>query len=200
MIFNKSEFKKLLKKAYKGAGLLVAKADTRYILEGNWWVITMEEQVFNNNGRAAVVELAGSLPERGECWRSTSAGNQMEILPTEYIEIDKSIRDKMEEMEPYEKTIVTFEYGAETVRIYQRKHELVCFDEQINQLLDNTATEAGEDVHIRGPYLVQEGTDGRYYWYTENCSFAADSSLIDKMGYEHWLQMLADMIIPRSEW
>lgn len=65
MIFNKSVFKKLLKEAYKSSGLLVANKNGRIVLSGSWWVMTMAEEVFTKEGKAALVELTGQLPEVG---------------------------------------------------------------------------------------------------------------------------------------
>ena len=62
MIFNKSVFKKFLKEAYKGHGLLVGNNDGQIILEGSWWIMTMDKDVFNKDGRAALVQLTGEAP------------------------------------------------------------------------------------------------------------------------------------------
>ncbi len=67
MIWRLQNFKKMLKEAYKGAGLIVAKRGTEYVLAKEWsWAMTFNEFIFEKEYKAAVIELAGDLPEAGE--------------------------------------------------------------------------------------------------------------------------------------
>lgn len=134
MIFNKSVFKKLLKEAYKSSGLLVANKNGRIVLSGSWWVMTMAQEVFTKEGKAALVELTGQLPEAGECFRCTSAGNQIEI-PPDYIDIDEAACNEV-----FKKTIMTMDGPLGGIlRIYQRGNDIVCMNEIVEQLLDSSA-------------------------------------------------------------
>lgn len=168
MIFNKSVFKKLLKEAYKSSGLLVANKNGRIVLSGSWWVMTMAEEVFTKEGKAALVELTGQLPEAGECFRCTSGGNQIEI-PPDYIDIDKSAGG-----EAFKKTIMTMDGPLGGIlRIYQRRNDIVCINEVVEQLLDSPAALEDESDRIDGPYTRTPKSTGMLYWYTGECSFAA---------------------------
>lgn len=172
MIFNKSVFKKLLKGAYKGRGLLVANRRGRIILAGDWWVMTMVEEVFTKEGKAALVELTGQLPEKQECWRCTSAGNQIEI-PPDYMYIDGHMHGDING-EPFKKTIMTIdEKLGGILRIYQRGNDIVCINEIAEQLLDSSAALDNESDYIDGPYAISPESMKMFYWYTGECSFAA---------------------------
>lgn len=168
MIFNKSVFKKLLKEAYKSSGLLMANKNGRIVLAGGWWVMTMAEGVFTKEGKAALMELTGQLPEVGECFRCTLAGNQIEI-PPDYINIDEAASG-----EAFKKTIMTMDGPLGGIlRIYQRGNDIVCINEVVEQLLDSSAALDDESDSIDGPYTRSPKSPGMLYWYTGECSFAA---------------------------
>ena len=115
MVFNKSVFKKMIKTAYKTLGLLVANKDGRIILAGGWWMMSAEEKWFPKWGMAAVIELTGEIPAEGESFRSTTAGNQME-LPNEFVlGLDENY-DKRAKSEPYLDTNILNDSGFNLVR------------------------------------------------------------------------------------
>lgn len=199
MIFNKTVFKKLLKEAYKGAGLLVANKEGRIIIAGGWWVMTMEEQVFTKEGKAALVELTGQLPMQGECWRSTSAGNQME-MPTEYMDIDGDFYKEVTARKPFEKTIVTIDgFAGGMGRLYQKDKAVVCINELVEMLLDPSAVKEGEDSCIDGPYTRNEVNPEMFYWYTGECSFAAMRLAFEKDNYLELLENMQQFDIPKAK-
>lgn len=198
MIFNKTVFKKLLKEAYKGAGLLVANKDGHIILEGRWWVMKMEERVFSNAGRAALVELTGSIPASGECYRATVAGNQME-MPSEFIEIDnKTMYVTLTSSEPMKKTKLIVEgMSGGLVRYYKTGNRVVSVNEVISSLLENgDSTEYDEGDCVRGPYM---GTDEKIlYWYSNYCSLAAGILDMEKDEYKELENGLSKLDLPIS--
>lgn len=147
MIFNKTVFKKLLKTAYKSSGLMVANNSGRIIIAGSWWVMAMEEKVFTNEGRAALVELTGQLPAPGECWKSTSAGNQM-MMPLEFMNIDEKI-EEIRKNEPFSKTDMILDTHGEK-RLYKRGNTVVCMNEIVQTLLDPDTVCDEEDDYIQG--------------------------------------------------
>lgn len=200
MIFNKSVFKKLLKEAYKGAGLLVANKEGRIIIAGSWWVMTMEENVFTKEGKAALVGLTGQLPVQGECWRSTSAGNQIEI-PPDYIDIDGAIYDDVTSREPFQKTIVTIDglFGG-MGRLYQKEKFVICINEVVEMLLDPYAVKEGESSDINGPFTKNMEQPNTLYWYTDECSFAAGRLDFEKENYSELLKNMERFDIPKAKY
>lgn len=86
MFLKQSIFKRLLKEAYKGPGLTVGRqrdedaARPGYYLSGGYWVIWLDVEAITKEAKAAIIELAGDLPEPGEVFRALKdAGNQYEI-------------------------------------------------------------------------------------------------------------------------
>lgn len=193
MIFNKTVFKKLLKTAYKSSGLMVANNSGRIIIAGSWWVMAMEEKVFTNEGRAALVELTGQLPVPGECWKSTSAGNQM-MMPLEFMNIDEKI-EEISENEPFSKTDIILDTLRER-RLYKRGNTVVCINEIVQTLLDPDTVCDEEDDYIQGAYAENVEDPLFLYWKTNECSFAAAKVEINKPEHVVFLKELAMLDVP----
>lgn len=199
MIFNKTVFKKLLKGAYKGGGLLVGNKEGRIIIAGSWWVMTMEEKVFTKEGKAALVELTGALPIQGECWRSTSEGNQIEMPPA-YTDIDGDFYDRITAEKPFEKTIIKIDLSdGSTGRLYQKGSDIVCINEIVEMLLDPYGVKAGEDADIDGPYTRNKDDLEMFYWYTADCSFAAGKMNYKEDDYLELFAIMGEFGVPKAK-
>lgn len=81
MFLNITEFKKFLKAAYKGSGLIVGILDGNLVLtnNGRTWGVQVEGEHIPNKLKAALVELIGDLPEEGEVLNYTQDGAQTEM-------------------------------------------------------------------------------------------------------------------------
>lgn len=90
MFFKKAVFKRLLKNAYKGAGLTVGrdkKTDEEgeivrdgYYIGGGYWIIWVDTEYITKEAKAAIIELCGELPEPGEAFTAyKESGNQYRI-------------------------------------------------------------------------------------------------------------------------
>lgn len=81
MFLNITEFKKFLKVAYKGSGLIVGVLDGNLILtnSGRIWGVQVDGDYIPNKLKAALVELIGDLPEEGEVLNYTQDGAQTEM-------------------------------------------------------------------------------------------------------------------------
>lgn len=67
MIWELKTFKKMVKEAYKGSGLVVAKRGEEYIMaRKRVWRMVFHESIFQKEYKAAVIEVLGDLPEAGE--------------------------------------------------------------------------------------------------------------------------------------
>lgn len=195
MIFNKSVFKKMLKTAYKGRGLLVAKQEERFILAGGYWVITIDEDYFPNSAKAALVELTGRLPEHGDCFRSTSGGNQIEMMP-QYALIDELREDLVKKTKPFEITKVLAEgIMSGLVRYVKRGNVVVPINEMALSLIDITAVEDGESSHMEGPFAVSDEAN-ELLWYTETCSLAVMRLEMEKEEYKNLEEVLSKAELP----
>lgn len=81
MFLNITEFKKFLKTAYKGSGLIVGVLDGNLILTNSSriWGVQVDGDYIPNKLKAALVELIGDLPEEGEVLNYTQDAAQTEM-------------------------------------------------------------------------------------------------------------------------
>ncbi len=76
MFIKTSIFKRILKDAWKGAGLTVGKKEEMYFIQGAYWILFVYEKDFTSKNKAAVIELVGDLPEEGEVYRAYEKGEK----------------------------------------------------------------------------------------------------------------------------
>ena len=70
---------KLMKKAYSSEGLTVAVDKEEWIyLAGNRWQVSVKKEFIPKKTLGDIIALTGELPEKGEWFRATKEGNQME--------------------------------------------------------------------------------------------------------------------------
>lgn len=81
MFLNITEFKKILKNAYKGSGLTVGILNGNLVLTNSTrtWGVQVDGDYVPNKLKAALVELIGDLPEEGEVLSYTQDGAQTEM-------------------------------------------------------------------------------------------------------------------------
>lgn len=94
MFVKMSILKRLMKEAYK-SGLTLANSGERILIAGWYWEMDIRKEEMPKELLAAIIELAGELPDAGERYICDKGGNQkefgkpMEINPegceTEYI-------------------------------------------------------------------------------------------------------------------
>lgn len=167
MIFNTSVLKKMMKTAYRGAGLLVANCNGAIILGGTYWRVSIYENYYPKKAKASLVELIGQLPMPGESFRCTADGNQMELPGEDLAEIVESMSWK----EPYEKTKILLESQLGYIRPYQKNTDTIYLNEIFTQLLDGTV-ETGEDSEIVGP-CIKDNNYCRVFFYSDTCILEA---------------------------
>lgn len=170
MIFNEAVLKKLMKTSYKSGGLLAGNRDGEIILAGGWWAVGIDEESISNKAKAALVELIGLLPERGDLYRCTSSGNQYEV-PGVAVNLLKEAREA-NYFQTLEKTNVLIDRIPDgLVRLYQSEGETFAVQEIVVDLLDGVPSE-GEDYCILGPRRRSDTSDV-LFWRTEECTLTA---------------------------
>ena len=69
MFIKLSTFKKMCSNAYKETGLSVGLTEKEvYIIASNWWTVAVPKENMYPKHLAAVVELTGQIPEKGEAY------------------------------------------------------------------------------------------------------------------------------------
>lgn len=65
MFVRLRDFKRLIKEAYTGAGLYVARRGNQLLFGGSYWAIATTKETLDKKALAAVIELTGEIPEDG---------------------------------------------------------------------------------------------------------------------------------------
>lgn len=96
MFTNPKILKKLMKEAWKANFLIVGKKEGEYYIQGSYWKCICQKDYIPKTIFAQIVELAGEIPEEGECFCSGKSGNQMQInsmeveIPEDAILVDST--------------------------------------------------------------------------------------------------------------
>ena len=70
MFVGLRDFKRLIKEAYTGAGLYVARRGSQLLFGGSYWAIATTKESLDKKALAAVIELTGEMPEDGGGFQS----------------------------------------------------------------------------------------------------------------------------------
>ena len=69
MFVRLRDFKRLIKEAYTGAGLYVARRGNQLLFGGSYWAIATIKESLDKKALAAVIELTGEMPEDGGAFK-----------------------------------------------------------------------------------------------------------------------------------
>lgn len=154
MFITSQGFKKLINEAYKGAGLNVGNDGEGYYISGGYWVIWIMHGWIPKKELASIIELTGEMPEPGEGFKATKAGNQYE-LP--WREAYAAMTHAMECEEYMEVTPMTLKYkNGKQARILQNpvNKTIVLIDERFIDIIDNTVVEYDKgEFQAEGPMI-----------------------------------------------
>lgn len=165
MLLNLRIFKKLVKEAYNGGGLIVGREGEEYILCDGSWIIRIKEEAFEKEYKAAVIEHVGDLPRDGELVRkSKKFGN------SEMSEASKAILT-LEDIEracvPADITSVYIDIAGKLCRMVQCNDRNVLVKEELIVLAEEVKGEGME-----GPCCIAE-KEFQLYWSSRTCKYTA---------------------------
>lgn len=176
MFLNITEFKKFLKLAYKGSGLIVGNLNGYQILmnEPGTWGVQIDAKFVPNKLKGALVELIGDLPEEGEIanYQPEGAQNEMDLDRFDFYKWWKQARD----------------FAAQTPFILQHSHtefvlmqihstmELRALNRIYTDLISNKDLDhAFENMPGRPCYL-----NGVFYWKNDTMLYWVGSSVLSE--------------------
>lgn len=81
MFTNPKILKKLMKDAFKANQLIIGRNKDDYYLQGSYWKLLCNKNYIPKTIFAQIIELAGEIPDEGECFCSGKGGNQMQLNP-----------------------------------------------------------------------------------------------------------------------
>lgn len=165
MFLTTSGFKRLLKRAYSGAGLSIGNTGAGIYLSGGYWTIFVKKGEIPRKKLAAIIELVGELPEPGTGYRITKGNQQYELTWNElYNALDNARSCECEE--ELETTKIIIESGKGTLQRVIQHPESGCtwiVNEEFIQMLDNKEV----DEH-KGHTEAYGPVAGRYpgvFWF-----------------------------------
>ena len=79
MFLKTNLLNRLMKQAYAGGGLVVARRGDWIYLSGSYWEVEAEKKYISKKTMGDLISLIGELPEDGERFRAGKDGNQMEM-------------------------------------------------------------------------------------------------------------------------
>lgn len=166
MLLNLRIFKKLVKEAYNGGGLIVGREGEEYILCGGSWIIRIKEGAFEKEYKAAIIEHIGDLPKDGELKRRAK---QYEIDNSEISGNKEILKLKETELavDQAELTNVYIDIHGKLCRMVQCQHRNVLVNEELIALAEEIKEEGME-----GPYSIP-GKEFLLYWSNRWCKYAA---------------------------
>ena len=79
MFVNPKILKKLMKEAFKANFLIIGRNEDNMYIQGQYWKLICKRNFVPKTIYAEIIELAGEIPEEGECFCAGKEGNQMQI-------------------------------------------------------------------------------------------------------------------------
>lgn len=141
MFLRTQGFKKLLKEAVAGGGLLTGNDGEGICLCGSYWVMWIKGGCIPKKELAAIIELAGKIPEPGEAFRVYREANQYEIMEGPVYRVMENAEQCTETADV---TKLVIRKGKErALRVLQdRFRKIILIDERFMDMIDNTVLDA----------------------------------------------------------
>ena len=79
MFTNPKILKKLMKEAFKANFLIIGRKENDYYIQGSYWKLLCNKEYIPKTIYAQIIELAGEIPDDGECFCAGKDGNQMQV-------------------------------------------------------------------------------------------------------------------------
>lgn len=152
MFVRLRDFKRLIKEAYTGAGLYVARRGNQLLFGGSYWAIATTKESLDKKALTAVIELTGEMPEDGEAFKATKEANQYEINEVHWNLIDATEQYEDEEEKLTVTRLVLNKYPCgQTMRILQAEDKRVdVLGEGFIQAIDPASMNTEYEWEIEG--------------------------------------------------
>lgn len=146
MFLNPKELKRMMKEAFKASNLIVGNTGEAYYLQGTNWKVLCKKSFITKTILAEIIELAGEIPEEGECFCAGKDGNQMQVNP---MKIDTDV-----EMTKVEVTnFVLAENGIARILQSTTGKILLINNKYINMTTGKHYDQENGETEPEGPYI-----------------------------------------------
>lgn len=196
MFIHLKDFKRLLKQAYTGVGLCVARKGDDVLFGGSGWVIATEKESMDKKQLAAVIELTGELPGKGEAFKATKEENQYEIGEVHWGMKDRTDADREEEEKLTVTPIVLERYpNGKAMRVLQAADGRVeVLDDRFVKAIDSMSMNTDYEYEVQGPF-VNSKFPKQVYWKSEATTLTAILYDQDELKEKDILKYLRDIKI-----
>ena len=196
MFIHLKDFKRLLKQAYTGVGLCVARRGDDVLLGGSDWVIATEKESMDKKQLAAVIELTGELPGNGEAFKATKEENQYEFSEAHWDMIDRTDAAREEEEKLTMTPIVLERYpNGKAMRVLQTADGRVeVLNERFVKAIDSASMNLDYEHEVQGP-LFNPKFPKQVYWKSEATTLTAILYDQDELKEKDILEYLRDIKI-----
>lgn len=173
MFIHLRDFKRLLKQACTGVGLRVARRGDDVLLSGSDWVIATEKGSMDKKQLAAVIELTGELPGKGEAFEATKEGNQYEISEVHWEMIDRTDVDREKKEKLTVTPIVLERYpNGKAMRVLQAADGRVeVLNDRFVKAIDSASMNLDYEYEVQGPFFNPKFPK-QVYWKSEATTLA----------------------------
>lgn len=172
MFLHMPTFKKLLKSAFRRDCLRIGNLNGGLLIHGGTFAVWFWNDMIPNKVKAAVIELAGELPEEGKIFKATGIGNQYEIPENPAWDIHRGLEeaDRRYVVTP----VVLNDSRYDTFRFLQQAGAgpIRAIKEEFISLIDLAEIDHnhGEGTPA-GPYGREDGY--KFFWATDFCILCA---------------------------
>lgn len=193
MFIHLKDFKRLLKGAYTGVGLCVARRGDDVLFGGSGWVIATEKESMDKKQLATVIELTGELPGNGEAFKATKEENQYEIGGVHWDMIDRT-EDREEEEKLTVTEVVLERYpGGKAMRVLQAADGRVeVLDDRFVKAIDPMSMNLDYECEVQGPFINRKFPK-QVYWKSEAATLTALLYDQDELKEKDILEYLRDI-------
>ena len=194
MFVHLKDFKRPLKQAYTGVGLCVARRGDDVLLSGSDWVIATEKGSMDKKQLAAVIELTGELPGKGEAFKATKEGNQYEISEVHWEMIDRTDVDREKKEKLTVTPIVLERYpNGKAMRVLQAADGRVeVLNDRFVKAIDSASMNLDYEHEVQGPF-VNPKFPKQVYWKSEATTLTAILYDQDELKEKDILKYLRDI-------
>lgn len=193
MFLQLKDFKKLLKEAYTGVGLCVARRGDSVLFSGSNWVIATEKESMDKKQLAAVIELAGEIPGKGEAFKATKEENQYEFGDVHWDIVDRTVnREEEEKLTVTQVVLERYPYGK-AMRVLQAADGRVeVLSDRFVKAIDPMSMNLNYECEVQGPFINRKFPK-QVYWKSEAATLTALLYDQDELKEKDILEYLRDI-------
>lgn len=174
MFVRLRDFKRLIKEAYTGAGLYVARRGNQLLFGGSYWAIATTKESLDKKALAAVIELTGEMPEDGGGFQGDEGSQPIrdQRSTLEFNRRDGAIRRRRRETDSDAPCIKQISMRSDHADSTGRSQRVDVLGEGFIQAIDPASMNTEYEWEIEGPFINRHFPK-QVYWKSEATTLTA---------------------------